>query len=92
MKLLITFDHILHTYAYQPCLTTGMRYSIFVDQGVAENQSGLVKLLIWNIWIKFCIVIIYLYEHRPATGVQSGNETSWSVISAGRGAPEHILI
>ena len=55
--MLITFDHILHTYAYQPCLTTGMRNSIFVDQGVAENQSGLVKLLIWNIWIKFCIVI-----------------------------------
>ena len=83
--MLITFDHILQTYAYQPCLTTGMRNSLFDGQGVADNQSGR-SWSVGKIAHMECldqILHTYLYEHRPATGMQSGNETSWGVISAG---------
>ena len=36
----IFFYQILHTYASQHCLTTGMRNSLFDGQGFSEHQSG----------------------------------------------------
>ena len=47
VKILITlephFDHILHTYACQHCLSTSMCYSFFDRRGFAEHQSWSVS-------------------------------------------------
>ena len=37
---MVYFDQILHTYACQICLTTGMRNSHYGGRGFAEHQSG----------------------------------------------------
>ena len=48
---MVYFDQILHTYACQHCLTTGMHYSfLLIDKALSNiNQAGygqLVKMLI----------------------------------------------
>ena len=65
---MVYFDHILHTYACQHSLATGMRNHLFDGRGFAEHQSSLLwsvsenphtSLLLWDIWIEFCMLFYF---------------------------------
>ena len=54
-----------------------MRNSLFDGQGVAENPSGRPWSVSKIAHMEYLDQILHtnLHEHRPATGMQSGNET-----------------
>ena len=62
---MVYFIQILHTYACQHCLTTGMCYILFDGRGFAEHQSDQTT------WY---ILITYTSKHCLATGMQNGDE------------------
>ena len=58
---MVYFEQILHTYACQHCLTTGMRNKLFMDEALLSisqaSRGQLVKMLITL--EQFCVIIYF---------------------------------
>ena len=46
---MVHLDHIMHTYACQQSLTTGMRNHLFGRQGVRQGLADHQSMLLWSV-------------------------------------------
>ena len=84
---MVYFDQILHTYAWQHCLITGMHYSIFDGRVFAEHQSGRSSFISKNahknephdIFGSNCILIYFKGVQPPLT--QNDDEAAGRILN-----------
>ena len=90
------FNEILHAYTCQHFLTTCMHNSKFNGRGFAEHQilicDQVLKMLITPLVYLVQTLYTYVFKHCPATGMQTGDEASPSIILAGEALLVKMLI